>query len=583
MFIKPGSNLNLSLGKMGASMSTGLNNWYGSWNGRISIGDTFRNVSRTGTGAPKHGVFANSGGANRLSSYYGASNISFSSLFNGDGFDTVDGIAAYFRSAFVDAGQWRNNIDNAPYYTSNSSANGAIIAGTNGDLNGSFIGYGPGMESYYMWGGNSKHWRIGVNIYRLSADGSEFQRVFTHHHIADSIGDQSSVSLGLGAFSPGTVKHGGVIYRLQDNGNPTLGIGAYNITNNTFNGNGWMPRIALNGVNQWGQPLDAIDIGPSDDSAMRIGAFLWQRQWWGNRVVFFKHNGSSVINQSMQSLQKWYQDWIVDHNFGGQGGLAYSPVSGKMVCAFVYEPNGTTAGRNLALNSFNVYNVDSTNNAIVTDGLETDVIHFIWGGRDACKQDLGTYSAAHIAYLTSDEDNGDYFALIFINESQNRVIIRLMSVHWPSWRSGSNMCNWVVWGEAIYTGVNAWQRVRVTRVDINQINDRGAPSYEMVFAASYVNSSNQTVVKTFKFAEGAMAEWNTFTPHHRGLLAGNGTPANIDGANRGDFGRGRGQHVIVMGGTNDGVMTTYTWDGSKTGGSLSRSGDQDLTRAIKFV
>jgi len=236
---------NLKLSKLGADISTGNGYYLGERGSRISIGDTLRNVNRNGflgaDGMP------NGSGDARVAGYYSATDLSFSQIF-GSG-DTVGNNLVYIKSTPYSSGMWRSDL--SPYYTSNSGASGAMIAGTNGDLNGSFIGYGPNYESYYMWGGNSKHWRIGANIYRLSADGTEFQRVYTWHHVTDSIGDQSSVSLGLGGMEPSSnLKYTGTIYRLQDTGNPTAAIEAYNISTNQLNNNAGMARNAIKDVNQ---------------------------------------------------------------------------------------------------------------------------------------------------------------------------------------------------------------------------------------------------------------------------------------------------------------------------------------------
>lgn len=559
---------NLKLSKLGADISTGYDYAYGTalQAGRTSLGDTFKlaskNISIPG--------LADGGILGKYDGYYRNGNISFSSLFSGSYLDGSLGQVVYHKNVSIDTGQWRSNVPGAPYYTSNGSASGAMIAGTNGDLNGAFIGYGPNYESYYMWGGNSKHWRIGVNIYRLSADGTEFQRVYTHHHLADSIGDQSSVSIGLGNFEPTqNIKYTGTIYRLQDNGNPILALGGYNISANTVNGNGYMPRIYLNGVNQWGQPLDAIDTG-DNDSGLRTGLFLWQRQWWGPRLIGFKHNGSTITTQNAQSMDVFYQGWIFDHHFGGQGGVAWSPVSKRAVVIFTYEPNGTTYGRNMAINNV----IFEPEEAAFVSPPDTDIIHFIWGGGEECKPDLGQYTGGAIDYMCSNEPYGDFFAYAFMNVSNDRLYVRLATVNWNEWRGGNNKCNWPELGEAIYSGINHLQRVRVTRLNVIT-NQNGNPIIH--FAVSYVNSSNQTIVKIFRGGpETPFAEIASYTPNNRGLLARNGGPSGLGN------GAGRGQHAIVVGTTNDGAQTTYTWDGSKSG-SLSRSGDQDLTRAIKLV
>ena len=557
---------NLKLSKLGADISTGNGYYLGERGSRISIGDTLRNVNRNGflgaDGMP------NGSGDARVAGYYSATDLSFSQIF-GSG-DTVGNNLVYIKSTPYSSGMWRSDL--SPYYTSNSGASGAMIAGTNGDLNGSFIGYGPNYESYYMWGGNSKHWRIGTNIYRLSADGTEFQRVYTWHHVTDSIGDQSSVSLGLGGMEPSSnLKYTGTIYRLQDTGNPTAAIGAYNISTNQLNNNAWMSRNAINGVNQWGQPLDAIDVG-SSASGLRTGLFLWQRQWWGPRLVLFNHNGSSITTQNAQSMDVFYQGWIYEHNFGGQGGVAWSPHTNKVVTIFTYEPNGTTYGRNMAINSITI-NPDA---ATFDSPPETDIIHFIWGGNDQCKPDYGQYSGGHIDWMAYHPDFGDIWAYAFLNVSQNRIIVRLASVNWDQWQPGNNRCNWPEAGQYIYTGVNSLQRCRVTRLHVIDDNGQGGPT--VFFALSYVNSSNQTVVKIYRGGPSfGLFEIASYIPNNRGLLARNG-----GGSQSNEYGWGTGQHAIVMGTTNDGAQTTYTWDGSKSS-SLSRAGDQDQTLAIKLV
>ena len=572
MILKQGTT-NIKLSLLGADVATGADYALGVAGAKTSVGNLLRNIDRSAY-LPVNGSL----NGNRLQDYYNANNISISSFFTGNPDMFGGSELVYYKTTPIYAG----NYDASGWYTSNSGASGMLIAGTNGDYGGAFLGYGPNYESYYVVGGPSKHWRIGVNIYRIDADGTNFYRVYTHHHVADYINDQSATALGLGPFHPGShYKRLGVLFRNQANGKPTLLVSYYDPAGNTVNGNNWISGVILNDVNEWGQVLDAINIESQGNSEtdVQVGAMLWQRQWWGPRVVFFKHNGTSVLNQTMRTLDVYYQSWIVDNNFGGQGGIAYSPVSNRCLCIFTYEPNGTTNGRNLAINNFEVYNADSDpNTAITCSGVNTDIVHFIWGTTEPCKADLGTYSAAHIAYMNTD-DNGDWFAYAFINDSQNRVIIRLASINWNTYSGSQNRCNWVEYGEFIYTGVNIYQRVRVTRLNVIPSSNPGESV--ITFAVSYVDSSNNTVVKIYRYADGNTTLLSSYTGgtggfnNYRGLLASNST------FTPGNFGSGRGQHAIVIGTTNDGYQDTYIW-GSK-GSYLSRSGDQDLTVLIKYV
>jgi hypothetical protein len=546
------SNLKLSL--LGKAVSTGGED-FGTGGARISINDTFRSVQTIYPWIVEG------------NSFEGQNNISLSSLMGQHNFPsgTQPGSqVAYVKRTPVDAGQWRSDL--GTYYTSNSGASGALIAGTNGDLNGSFLGFGPNYESYWMWGGASKHWRIGVNIYRLSADGHEFQRVYTHHHLVDSISDQSSLSVGLGGMNDiGNTKYGGVIWRNQATGEPNLAIGAYSISANTFNNNGWMSNITLSGVNAWGQPLDAIDIGPDS------GIMLWQRQWWGPRLVLFKRSGTGLSYQSMQALDVFYQSWICDHNFGGQGGVAYSPVSNQCMSIFTYEPNGTTWGRNLALNSVRIMDPD---NPYFEGEVTTHLLHFIWGGSDPCREDLGQYSAAAIDWLGFDSNlNSDVIAYAYIVPNTGTVYVHASTRNWDE--PNNNKCSFPDIGMWTYGGVNTVQRLRVTRLSSYHHTNGGLIAH---FAVSYVDSSNNTQVKVYRVESQGLGaeEIASYTPNARGLLARNG-----GGAIGRYSGVGRGNHLVVVGTTNDGLQDTYIWGGKS--GSLSRSGDQDLTRAIKFV
>ena len=564
MIIKqPLSNLKLSM--LGADISTGGDYAYGVLGARISIGDTLRNVNR-GSFLPVAGM-ADNGYSSRLSGYYNGSNISFSSIL-GSGQTSDWRNVVYFKTTPYDSGQWRSDF--SPYYTSNSSASGALIAGTNGDLSGAFLGFDTKYNSYWMWGGASKHWRIGVNIYRLSADGTEFQRVYTHHHLVDSISDQSSISLGLSNFAPSDVKYTGTIHRDQADGVPKLSIGGYSIGANTVNGNSWMAKHALNGVNAWGQPLDAIDL-EEIGNGYKTGIMLWQRQWWGPRLVAFSHNGSSIVHQSMQALDVFYQSWICDHNFGGQGGVAYSPITKKVCALFTYEPNGTTWGRNLAINSVTL-NGANTNYPSFEGAVDTHLIHFIWGGGDWCRSDLGQYSGGAIEWLGYEGNmESDVFAYAVLNVSNGRVYIRCATRNWNE--PSNNRCSWPEIGEKYYTGVNFVQRVRISRLNTFTDENGWLAGH---FAFSYVNSSNQTVVKIFRWSQHEFTEIASYIPNNRGLLARNGTPNDGE-----PYSPGGGQHAIVVGTTNDGLQDTYIWGGK--GDYLSRSGDQDLTRAIKLV
>lgn len=558
---------NIKLSKLGADISTGEGYAYGTYGARTSIGDTFRNVNRTNT-IPIAG-FADGGYAGRIQGYYNGSNISFSSIF-GSGQTSDYRNIVYLKSTPVDAGQWRSNL--SPYYTSNSGASGALIAGTNGDLSGAFLGYDTNYNSYWMWGGASKHWRIGVNIYRLSADGHEFQRVYTHHHLVDSISDQSSICLGLSTFNPSDAKWTGTIHRDQADGVPKISIGSYNIAANTVNGNAWMSKNALNGVNAWGQPLDAIDLGVNDANGRRTGIMLWQRQWWGPRLVAFSHNGSGgILHQTMQALDVYYQSWICDHNFGGQGGVAYSPVTNKVAALFTYEPNGTTWGRNLAINSVTLMGADS-DYPYFEGEVETSLIHFIWGGGDPCKADLGQYSGGAIEWLGFEANqNSDVFAYAVLNISNDRLYIHCATRNWDE--PNNNKCSFPEIGSTYFTGINSVQRVRIARLD-TKLDENGWVSGH--FALSYVNSANNTIVRIFRWSQHEFTEIASYTPNSRGLLARNGTPRNGE-----PYGIGGGQHAIVIGTTNDGLQDTYIWGGKNA--SLSRTGDQDLTRAIKLV
>lgn len=461
--------------------------------------------------------------------------------------------------------------------TGTNSLNGGMIPGTNGDYMGTCVGRDDRGNWYYVQAHQGQSWRPGANLYRVESDGSYFSRIYSHHHIADLIPDQGTLVVALNDVgSTAGTGHFAFITRWQNTGEPVAGITTWNGPGASIYGSNNVPFSVLAGVNAWGMPLDAINI-PNTDPNYTTGVMLWQRQWWGPRLVFFKRNGGTGIqNQTQQALDVYYQTWIWDHNFCGQGGVAFSPNSSRIYAIFTYEPqdqggNGQDAGINLAINHLTVGNINGSG-AITTSGLATSILHFIWDSPNG--PFFGFFRGAHICYLGVAPNGQDQLAYAFTRANDNDIHIRFVTYD----PNGQDYYRYAVSSEDSMGGVNTYQRIRITRMGVsrvhNEVGQLDATYYNV--ALSYVDDGNNTRIKTYRVRASdlqIMSSQQDYQPtgNYRGILATNTTPYSTDQ---------EPQHAVVLGTNNTGLQNTYVWASGKP---YNTGVDHDNARMLRFI
>ena len=550
-------------------------------------------VIATGAGTPPsagnsiamRNVSANKDG--NLSSYvsnynsYGTTSVRLSTFFG-------EGGAGYTKH--------RVYVNSSLGKTGTNSLNGAILAGTNGDHAATVVGRDAYGNWYYAAGFQGHSWRPGGNLYRIDADGSNLTRVFSYHHLADMISDQSWIVTPLdNVFSTAGSGYFAIATRYQNNGLPvyltTRWSASYDGVTSTADIEG-RNNLAINtigGVSEWGQINDAINI-PNSDPRYTTGVVMWQRQWWGQRLIFNKRNGSTgILNTHLRHMDQFngYQNWTNDHNAGIGGGLTWSPDTNRIYMAHVHGDCQSVC-RSLSINHIVVGNYNGTG-TITTNAPTLGLIHFIWGGWNSCVPDWGYYTTAHIAWLDY-YGSRDKLAYAFLREQNspygywpgsNGLWFRIVTAQnintgtYPG--TENNKCSYPEIYEQFVTGdVNYYQRIRVRRLGVQRVHNSSntlIQEHHWV-ALSWVNGSQQVRVRVWRinFATNGVQQMGDFTTSTwRGSLAFNGSWVSNDY---------EPQHLLVLGTDNSGLQQTYVWASGKP---YNPGYDQDRTTMIRFL
>ena len=515
--------------------------------GSIAVGETMRSVSTAKLQAL--GAFG--------TTYTGAgvTNISLAKVFG-------EGQYPYVKST--------TSVNTTLGITGTNTLNGALNHGTNGDYDATVVGRDSSGNWYYTVGMHSAAWRPGVNLYKIPADGSSITRIYSHHHIGDAIHDQGTLCIPLSSTLSVNSGYLAIMTRWSDQGKPMVFITDWSSSGSvTGSQSNFLPKNYLTGGDAWGQPLDGINI-PNTSPGYTTGIMLWQRQWWGPRLLCFKRNNASGIqNQTAISMQLFYHDYTVDHQFSGVGGITFSPVTNKIYLIYSYRPEERSdAGRNLGMLSCVIGNINGSG-AITEGAKEYDWIHYQWGG--GCNEDWGNYTASHVCYLGNN--GNDILAYAFIQVESESLYFRVCQ----NTNQSEGRCQYEESFEENIGGVNPWQRVRVRRLGVSRIHDDGGNLVETYYnvALSWVDSSQQTRVKTYKVKHSNLAttELGDYSPsgNFRGTVGFNGTVENTSE---------EPQYNMIIGTDNAGLQTTYTWASGK---SYNPGYDQDRSRVLRLV
>ena len=454
--------------------------------------------------------------------------------------------------------------------TGTNTLNGALNHGTNGDYEATVVGRDTLGNWYYTVGMHSAAWRPGVNLYRVSGDGQSLTRIYSHHHIGDAIHDQGTTCIPLSSTLGTNSGYLAIMTRWSDQGKPMVFITDWSSSGSvTGSQSNFLAKNYLTGGDAWGQPLDGINI-PNTSPGYTTGIMLWQRQWWGPRLLCFKRNNSNGIqNQTAISMQLYYHDYTVDHQFSGTGGITYSPVTSKLYLIFAYRPEQRSdAGRNLGMLSCVLGTVNGS--GAITEGTkEYDWLHYQWGG--GCSEDMGNYTACHVCYLGNN--GNDILAYAFLHVESEVMYFRVCQ----NTNQSEGRCQYAESFEDQEPGVNLWQRVRVRRLGVSRVHDDGGNLVDTYYnvGVSWVDSSNQTRVKTYRVRHANLStvETGNYSPsgNFRGSLGFNGTVETTDE---------EPQYSMVIGTDNAGLQTTYVWASGK---SYNPGYDQDRSTLIRLV
>lgn len=547
-----------------------------------------KGVGGAGNFTAMRDIAANKDG--NLSSYvsnygsYSTSNLRLSSFFG-------EGGAGYTKHrAYV-------NTSLGKYGT--NSLNGAILAGTNGDHEATVVGNDAYGNWYYVAGFQSHAWRPGANLYRINASGHVtpntgygVSRVYSYHHLADMIQDQSTTVVPLdNIWSRSGSGHFAIATRYQNTGRPiyltTRWAGSYDGVTNTGSIYG-ANNLALNqifGVSEWGQVMDGINI-PNSDARYTTGVVLWQRQWWGQRVIFNKRNGDiGILNTHVRHMDAFngYQNWTNDHNSGNGSGITYSPATNRIYVAHVHGDCQSVC-RSFSINHTVVSNQNGTG-TISTSAAFLGLIHFIWGGWDSCRADWGHYTGCHITWL--DNYGGrDKLAYAIMRErnspygywpGNNGLWFRIVTANIAN-NNNNTKCSYPELYEQFVTGdVNYYQRIRVRRMGVQRVHNSSntlTATYHWV-ALSWVDGSQRTRIRIWRvnFATNGVQQMADITQNtaYRGTIAFQGTPV--------DYGF-EPQHLFVLGTANTGLQNTYVWAGGKP---YNPGYDQDQSVMVRFL
>jgi hypothetical protein len=491
--------------------------------------------------------------------------------------------------------------------TGTNSLNGAILAGTNGDHEGTVVGRDASGNWYYAVGFQSHSWRPGANLYRISASGhgqgppsyeaAGVTRVFSYHHLADMISDQSWTVVPLdNIFSTAGNGYFAIATRYQNNGLPvyltTRWSASYDGVTSTadIEGRNNLAINTISGVSEWGQVLDAINL-PNSDARYTTGVVLWQRQWWGQRLIFNKRNGSTgILNTHIRHMDQFngYQNWTNDHNSGNASGLTWSPNTNRIYLIHVHGDCQSVC-RSLSINHVSVGNINGTG-TITTGTPSLGLIHFIWGGWNSCLPDWGYYTGSHICWI-GYSGGEDRLAYAFMRERNSPYgywpgsnglwfrIVRTNGLRTGTYPSvENNKCSYPeIYEQFVTSDVNYYQRIRVRRLGIQRVHNSGnslIAEYAWV-ALSWVTGGQQNRIRVYRINIAAntvqyMAQYN-FSENYRGSAAFNGSFVSTDY---------EPQHLLVIGTDNTGLQQTYVWSSGKP---YNPGYDQDRTTMLRFM
>ncbi len=483
---------------------------------------------------------------------------------------------------------------------------GGILAGTNGDQEGYFVGRDAAGNHYYVGSFNSYLWRPGANLYRMRADGGNLQRVFSWADLANMVPVNSSSGGPMSNITSNAGSGWFFMSMRRDDGVPRIMVTSWSAgniydaetINSSITGNNNVPQTVLSGVDQWGQVSDAINI-PNTDDRYTTGATLYIRSNQGPRIVFAKRNGSNgILNQHTRNMAAFndppyvYDNVVVDNNSGCTGGLCFSPGTSRIYVIFTYEQlssSGQNGGENLLINFTNVGGFNGTG-TISTDPPRLGLIHFIWGEGGGCRPDWGTFTAAHICYLdTISGTDRLAYAFTKIRTSfrgyngsvANGVWFRITNANpinnvYPA--AESDQCGEYpsLYEQFVTSDVNYFQKIRVRKMGVQRIHNASNVLSETWYwvALTWVDGSQRIRVRIWRanFATNTFQQMHDFTgiDSFRGSAAFNGTHSVLTH---------EPQHLFLLGTINAGAQTTETYSGK----SYDPAGEQDQSKSIRFV
>jgi hypothetical protein len=445
-----------------------------------------------------------------------------------------------------------DNVDNTTYSIRNGW--GELNVGTNRDFMAHLLAIDTttGIR-YYAGPQNSWGWRPGCTIYKV--DGTCVTPIsrYTNNNILGSIPQRGVTGA---PFSPIiNVTSGYGINAFSEDGNNarmvfllySWNVNTPSITYQTYTNSSNIPDMA---ASEEGAE-DALWLGDGGATGFDTVAVLVQRQWWGRRICFAKRNNGGTFNSfKVQAMFNQYEENQTQGDNNG-GCLAWDPINNVIYAVYVYRIAPGPWNSGLIYSKCNV-NLNGTGQ-VQTSGMTTYRRYnagAIPGARSlgtAIIHNDGVYNYLATSWNRTTNGLWDIYLEIYRNNPSTNTYTKM-----------GNTENLLIQGGLFNDGA---ERIRIEKfADTEIVDSNGSPvnTYKN-FVVSYVDSSNNTILRWFRFDQNNVGTGNnaltlmdtvTLASNYRGILGRNFSEITNQWLNS----------TLVMCSTANGSGNTYPWN-----------------------
>ena len=379
------------------------------------------------------------------------------------------------------------------YCTGNRPPWGIICGNTTRDLQGFLLGWDKSTGVRY-WGAGcvTEGWRPGAVVYKDDGDGGNLRGLLANQVLLQQI---PSFGATGAAWSPviNVTSGYGMTFWSNDNqfGRPFAMMWAWSSTSITPNFSNVTyiegPNISGIGNESNISPVDALYLG-NQVAGYDVVAVAWQKQWWGDRITFFKRNGNTISSTHTQQMHNLYEEYIYHPPDANNGAMAWDPINNKIYLFYLYWEHQTY--NSAALWSKCDVNLNGTG-TVQTSNLTT------WRMFDAYTTP-GMRSSG-LALLHND-GTFNYLAVAW-----NRIVSGTWYVYMRIYRNNPSTNTYTQMGSTytVFSGTlfnNGGERIRVEKfADTEIVDSSESPVQTLInFAVSYCEGSGgQVVVKNY--------------------------------------------------------------------------------------